>query len=128
MECSYAFIRDVLGDGLLAAGKHYDSASRSYDGFLYRKSIEGAELWRHHTKASATSIKATRDGRYVVAAFLDGTLGVFRARDGEIVKWEPVIAEGYPTVIVSLDLNEKQVLLGSLDGRFGVAPLGEFLS
>lgn len=128
MECNYAYIRDALGAGLVVAGQHYGPAPRGYDGFLYRKSIDGVELWRHQTNASATSIKTTRDGLYIVAAFLDGTIGVFRARDGEVVKWGPVETDGYPAVIVSLDIDEKQILLGSLDGRLGVAPVGDFVS
>jgi hypothetical protein len=125
MECSYGYVRDRLGAGLIVSGKHYDSAPRAYRGFIYRKNLDGAELWRHPTRSSAASIGTTRDGRMVVVAFLDGSLAVFRADTGAVVQWEAFKPGGLLTVVVSLDIDETHILLGTLDGRFGIAPINE---
>lgn len=127
MECSFVYVRDRLGAGLIVSGKHYDSVPRTYCGFIYRKNLDGIEVWRHPTRSSATSIKATRDGSIVVVAFLDGSLAVFHADTGALVQWAEFKPGGLATVIISLDIDETHILLGTLDGRIGVAPLTELL-
>jgi hypothetical protein len=127
MECCYGYVQDRLGAGLIVSGKHYDSAPRAYSGFIYRKNLDGAELWRHPTRSSAASIRTTRDRRIVVVAFLDGTLAVLHADTGAVVQWDPFKPGGLSTVIISLDFDETHISLGTLDGRFGVAPITELM-
>lgn len=125
MECCGAHVRDRLGAGLIVTGMHYNSAPRAYRGFIYRKNLDGAELWRHSTRASAAAIETTGDGRLVVVAFLDGSLAVFEADTGAIIQWEPFKPDGLLTIVVSLDIDESHLLLGTLDGRIGIAPISQ---
>jgi hypothetical protein len=127
MECSYGYVQDRLGAGLIVSGKHYDSAPRVYHGFIYRRNLDGAELWRHPTKSSAASIRTSWDGKIVVVAFLDGTLAVFHADTGAVVQWDSFKPGGLSTVIISLDIDEAHILFGTLDGRIGVAPITELM-
>jgi hypothetical protein len=116
-----------LGEGLIASGKHYDSAPGAYHGFVYRKNLDGAELWRHPTRSSAASIKTTPDGRILVVAFLDGSLAVLHGDTGDIAQWDAFKPDSFSTVIVSLDIDETHILFGTLDGRFGVAPVSDLM-
>jgi WD40 repeat protein len=127
MECCFVYIQDRLGEGLIASGKHYDSAPGAYHGFVYRKNLDGAELWRHPTRSSAASIKTTPDGRILVVAFLDGSLAVLHGDTGDIAQWDAFKPDSFSTVIVSLDIDETHILFGTLDGRFGVAPVSDLM-
>lgn len=124
MECCYEYIADGLGAGIIASGKHYDSSPRTpFRGFVYRKNLNGRELWRHQTTSVATSIKATRDSRIVLIAFLDGDFAVLHADTGDVVSWDLFKPSGTPTVIVSIAVGDTHVALGTLDGRIGLASL-----
>jgi hypothetical protein len=128
LECSSASVRDRAGAGLIVSGKHYDSRPMEpYRGFLYRKNLDGAELWRHSTNSSASSIKTTRDSRFVIAAFLDGSLAVLRSETGEVIRWETCEASGLATIIFSLDVSDSKMLFGTIDGRFGTVPLASLI-
>jgi hypothetical protein len=126
LECCFGYINDSTGPGMIVAGRHYNSnASKPYTGFIYRKRLDGKELWRHATSASATSIEAVPDSALVIAAFLDGTLAVIRGDTGEIRHWEPFRPDGHACIIVSLDVDRTHMLLGMIDGRCGLMPLAE---
>jgi hypothetical protein len=127
-ECCFEFVSDELGEGVIVAGKHANSGSTAYEGFLYRKSLKtGQELWRHKTIASASCIKSISAKGMIVAAFLDGGLALLRATNGETVRWEPFAPDGHASVVYSLAVDAGQIVLGTIDGRFGVAPINRFV-
>jgi hypothetical protein len=128
LECCFEFVADNLGEGLVVAGKHYNSAPATYRGFIYRKSLKGGqELWRHPTTASASCIKYIPERDIVVAAFLDGELATLRASTGEILRWERFMPDGHASVIFSLSADNTQIVAGAIDGRIGIAPLDTFI-
>lgn len=126
MECCFSYIHDPAGPGMIVAGRHYNSnPGQPYTGFIYRKRLDGKELWRHATKASATSIKAVPDSGLVIAAFLDGTLAMIHGDTGEIHRWEPFRPDGYTCIIFSVDVDRTHLVFGTIDGRCGLMPLAE---
>lgn len=127
MECWGAYVADQRGPGLIVAGKHYDPSPYSNACFLFRKSIVGEELWRYTTQSAAAAIKVTRDQRYVLIAFLNGDFAVLRADTGETVRWAPFAPDGVQSVIYSMDVDDTSLLIGTIDGRIGLAPLDSVL-
>jgi hypothetical protein len=128
MECCFCYIHDHDGPGLIVAGRHYNSNPRQpYSGFFYRKSLDGRELWRHTTNASATSIKVVTESGLVLAAFLDGTVAILRGDTGKIVRWEPFKPDGHTCIIIALDVDRAQLAIGTIDGRCGLMPLAELV-
>lgn len=130
MECSFAYVHDRRGQGIVVAGRHYCPSPREpYSGFIYRKNLEdGRELWRHPTTASATCIKSMRDAGLVLVAFLDGGFAMLQSDTGEIRRWESFEPDGYPGVIFALDVDASHLLIGTIDGRCGLLPVSELMS
>lgn len=128
MECCFCFIQDDRGAGVIVSGRHFDSSTMApYSGFIYRKNLDGRELWRHATTASAASIKIVPNSGLVMVAFLDGNFAMMQGGDGEISHWEPFMPEGNASIIFSLDVDETHVAFGTIDGRCGVKPLTQFM-
>jgi hypothetical protein len=130
MECSFAYVHDRQGQGIIVAGRHYCPSPRTaYSGFIYRKNLEdGRELWRHPTTASATSIKSMPAAGLVLAAFLDGSFAMVQSDTGEIRRWDSFAPDGYPGVIFALDVDASHLLIGAIDGRCGLLPVSELVS
>jgi hypothetical protein len=123
MECCFCYIEDSKGSGMIVSGKHYDPGARSYRGFLYRKNLDGRELWRHPTTAGASSIKFLSGSGLVIAALLDGEVWVMRGIDGTIVSRDPFMPGGIASIIYSLDVDGSRIAFGTIDGRCGWMPL-----
>jgi hypothetical protein len=124
MECCFCYVSDEEGEGMIVAGKHYSISP--YRGFIYRRNLTGGhELWHHATTASATSIKFIPGRGVVLAAFLDGRIGAFRISDGHILAWNEFKPDGYLNVVFSLDTDGSDVLVGLLDGRYGLLGIEE---
>jgi hypothetical protein len=128
MECCFCFIHDDQGAGVIVSGKHFNSSTMaSYSGFIYRKNLEGRELWRHATTASAASIKVVPNSGLVMAAFLDGNFAMIQGDNGEISHWGAFTSDENASIIFSLDVDETHVAFGTIDGRCGVKPLTQFM-
>lgn len=128
MECCFCYIRDQHGPGMIVAGRHHNPMpSAPYTGFIYRKTLDGRELWRHSTSASATSIKLVPNSDLLVVAFLDGNLALLHSPSGAIARWQPFTLDDHPGLIVSLDIDITHISFGSIDGRCAVMPLPTFL-
>jgi hypothetical protein len=128
MECCFCFIQDDRGPGIIVSGRRFNPhGANPCEGFIYRKSLEGRELWRHATSASAAAIKVAPGTGLVMVAFLDGTFAMIRGENGAIAHWEPFMPDGNASVIISLDLDEAHIAFGAIDGRCGVTPLARFV-
>jgi hypothetical protein len=128
MECCFCFIQDGRGPGVIVSGRRFNSIRTDpCEGFIYRKNLEGHELWRHATSASAAAIKVAPGSDLVMAAFLDGTFAMIRGENGAVAHWEPFTPDGNASVIFSLDVDETHVAFGTIDGRCGVTPLAQFV-
>lgn len=128
MECCFCYIQDHHGPGLIVSGRHYNSSPGiPYSGFIYRKNLDGKELWRHATKASAASIKVVPHSSLVVVAFLDTHLVVLQGDNGSIIRWQPFRPDGEIGTVISLDVDNTDIVFGTLDGRCGVMPLDELV-
>jgi hypothetical protein len=64
----------------------------------------------------------------IVAAFLDGSLALLRASNGDIVRWDPFAPDGHASIVYSLAVDAGRIVLGTIDGRFGVAPISQFIA
>jgi hypothetical protein len=128
MECCFCYIHDHHGPGMIVSGRHYNSSPvAAYSGFIYRRNLDGRELWRHATKASAASIKVAPNSSLVMVAFLDGDFAVLQGDNGAITWWQAFRPDGDTSIIISLDVDNTHVAFGTIDGRCGVTPLYEFV-
>src|ERR1700722_7222522 len=125
MECCFCYLEDSKGSGLIVSGKHHDPSARSYQGFLYRKNLDGRELWRHPTTAGASSIKFVSGSGLVIAALLDGEVWVVRGTNGAILSRDPFRPDGIASIIYSLDVDDSRIAFGTIDGRCGWMPLSQ---
>jgi len=129
MECCYCYISDGQGPGVIVSGRHHNPSPRaSYDGFIYRRQLDGRELWRHATTASAAAIEVVPISGLVVVAFLDGKLAVFNGDSGAVAHWQTFKLDGHVSIIISLDVDSERVAFGTIDGRCAVVSLSAFLS
>ena len=113
---------------MIVSGRHYNSSPvAAYSGFIYRRNLDGRELWRHATKASAASIKVAPNSSLVMVAFLDGDFAVLQGDNGAITWWQAFRPDGDTSIIISLDVDNTHVAFGTIDGRCGVTPLYEFV-
>jgi len=128
MECCFCYIQDDQGPGMIVSGRHYNPSPRvPYDGFIYRRNLDGRELWRHGTAASAASIKVVPNAGLVLVAFLDGNFAMLRGDSGVIAHWQQFRPDGYPSIIVSLDVDDTHIAIGTIDGRCAVSALRSFI-
>jgi hypothetical protein len=129
MECCFGYVNDSEGEGVIVAGRHYNSSPATpCRGFIYRKNLQdGKELWRHPTSASVTTIKGVPQTNIVLAAFLDGGLAVFASDSGTIFSWEEFKPDGLSNIIFSLDANASHLSIGLIDGRYGLLRLSELV-
>jgi hypothetical protein len=125
MECCFCYVDDSAGPGLIVSGKHYDPRVSPYSGFIYRKALNGRELWRHSTTAGATTIKAIASLGLLVVAFLDGNLALIRSEDGAILDEQLYKPEGYSGVVYSIDVDDTYLGFGAIDGRCGLVPISQ---
>jgi hypothetical protein len=130
MECCFCYVRDEHGEGMIVAGEHHNpDVDTPYQGFIYRRNLASRhESWRHATAASATSIQVIPGSGVVLAAFLDGQVAAFRAGDGHVLAWKEFRPDGLANVVMSLDTDGSQVLVGLLDGRYGLLSTQELLA
>jgi len=125
-ELSFAYIDDGHGPGLIFAGTYFDGSSprAPKTGFISRRQMDGRELWRQATSASATSVKVTAGG-LAVAAFIDSGFAVLEGDTGVVRSWRRYEPEGVPSIIISIDVDETSLAFGTIDGRVGVMRLSE---
>ncbi len=142
MECLGCYIDDGLGPSVIIAGLHYDPAPRNdVRGFVFRRPIQPnkttrfgffarpkssdvpQDTWRLATGATASAMIHSPKEKLVIIAFLDGTLSLLKAKDGEIVASGKVLIDGFPTVVYSMDLLNSTLALGTFDGRIAVLQL-----
>jgi hypothetical protein len=121
-------VDDSAGPGIIVSGKHYDPRVSPYSGFIYRKALNGRELWRHPTTAGATTIKAIASLGLIVVAFLDGNLALIRSEDGAILDKKLYSPEGYSGVVYSIDVDDLHLSFGAIDGRCGLVPISQIPS
>jgi outer membrane protein assembly factor BamB len=125
MECSFAYLRDKAGEGIVAAGRYY-TGRMECGGFFYRRDLpSGGEAWRHATQASPTAIKCVPGSDVVLAAFLDGGLWAVRSDTGKILYKEMFATGSHANVIFSFDVDTTHFYFGLLDGRYGMMPLAD---
>jgi hypothetical protein len=125
MECCFCYVDDEHGSGMIVSGKHYDPRSLAYHGFIYRKNLDGREIWRSPTRSGVSSMQFIPLKGIIMAAFLDGRLVTFRARDGAIVNDEPFNPDGQASVIYAISVGETHLGVGTIDGRCGLMPISQ---
>ena len=129
MECAFGYVADSVGEGIIASGKYFNPGPRlPYDGFIIRKRLhDGKGLWRHATKAGATTIKAIPGTEVILAAFLNGEFAAIDSTSGEILQWTDFRPDGSASVIFSFDVTARDILIGTIDGRVGIIAVNDFL-
>jgi hypothetical protein len=125
MECCFCYVSDAAGPGIIVSGRHYNPQLGPYRGFIYRKTLDGRELWRHPTTAGATTINLIARLGLIVIAFLDGDLALFRSKDGAIIDKRPYRPEGYSGVVYSIDVDDTHLGFGAIDGRCALVPISQ---
>ncbi len=130
MECSFTYLSDALGEGVVVAGKHYNpGAAAGYAGFLYRKDLwDGKEIWRIDTPASCSTIVVLQKFGLLAAFFLNGEFALLSANTGQEIRWEPFLTRGLPNVVFSCAVQDDRLVLGTVDGQLTVIQTRGFVS
>ena len=129
MECAFGYVADSAGEGMIASGRHHNpNPQQPYTGFIYRNQLQdGKELWRHKTKASATTIKAIPGHEIILAAFLNGEVAAIESGSGTVLEWTEFRPGGELSVVFSFDISAENIVIGTIDGRIGILPVSVFL-
>jgi hypothetical protein len=125
MECCFCYVDDAAGPGIIVSGRHYNPQLSPYSGFIYRRTLDGRELWRHPTTAGATTIRAIAGFGLLVVAFLDGNLALFRSENGAIIDQQPYRPEGCSGVVYSIDVDDTHLGFGAIYGRCALVPISQ---
>ena len=130
MECAFGYLADSLGEGMIVSGRHYNpNPSEPYSGFIYRKQLQdGKEVWRHKTKAGATTIKAIPRQEIILVAFLNGEVAAIESGSGTILEWAEFRPDGELSVVFSFDVSAESIVFGTIDGRVGMLPVSDLLN
>jgi hypothetical protein len=110
-------VADALGHSLVVAERYF-SGPATDRGFLYRRLLEGPELWRLPIDASASAIVWLEGSGVIAAAFLSGRLVLIDAATGRLVLDGHAVVAGVPTIVFSMAAqSDGRIAFGSMDGQ-----------
>ena len=116
-EFCAAYVDDQNGASLVVAERYYSNA-RLDKGSLYRRLIDGAELWHMPITASASAIIWLADSGLIATAFLSGHIALIDAATGQVVLDGRAAVDGVPTVIFSMAADSHgRIAFGTISGQ-----------
>lgn len=124
-ECCFCYVWDSEGPGLIVSGKHSRPTDATYRGFMYRRNLDGRELWRCATKAGVSSMHYVSQLGVVMVAFLDGDFVSVRAIDGVELYREQFTSNGIAGVVYLMCVGDTYLSVGTIDGRCALMPLSQ---
>lgn len=116
-EFCAAYVDDQNGASLVVAERYYSGAKLDR-GTLYRRQIDGRDLWRMPLTASASAIVALTESGLIATAYLTGHIALLDAATGQVVLSGRAAVDGVPTVIYSMAADSAgRIAFGTISGQ-----------